>query len=895
MNFFGRFTSAPSLAAGFLALLCLLASPVTIAWMWDTDSNGIDDRIERVDIEGLSQAYEYGSAVLGRLQFAVRTDANGALRYGVYVGYDSRPTAADLQAIRDSGVDLTVFHPYRYIDYVRMELTFAEIQTVAALPGVSRIESIPMYYPVNNVATVTSGAKSVNREVFPTVRDQLGLTGEGVVVSILDTGVNDNPFETSGYPGHESLMGRFVAGGEFFLGQPELNTGVDESMNPIDNGEEASSNHGTHVAGTALGTGGNTELFGGMAPNARFVDQKVLSDAGAGFGSADGIEWAIANKDRYDIRVLNLSLGGTQDSDGTDANSRAIDAAFQEGIVSAIAMGNDGNTEYVPSPASASLGISVGSFDDMNTIGHDDDLISDFSNEGPRNGGTGPDVNRMKPVVSAPGSSIISSDGSVGSDGTAYKSLSGTSMATPGVAGIIALMIEACPEITAPQIVDVLKHTSVHIDSWGKTPSSSNPFPNEDPNWHPSGGWGRADAYAAAKDALRICGDPASQTQVIQIGAAPDSSGLESITVNWVSQRETALSGYHIYRAPDDGGEPGEFTRLTTDLVPGTGSESIEGIANRNHYAYIDDDVEFGQIYWYQIEHTSEAGVFQEAPYPVILGEPAPVAVLRYTITHDSIDNDLQVTLGTGLRLDKPDFTVSGRPEGEAESVTSVGFDATNGSNQHVFEITLTSLDKVGDLLPPSISQPWFLRVVEGGFINRRGTVDAFEIDVYDASGETVVQTFQTGDPVPQNTVEGQTVELWIPGNPTSTGPGEAPVVAEMEPSSAQQGAQDIAVTIFGGHFKDDVAVSMSGAGLTLSDVQVQSPTEITAVLSVADDAEAGARSVTVTNNLDGGTDTGDDLFTVILVGGETGGETGGATGGDTGGETGGDLKYKTD
>ena len=188
MNFFGRFTSAPSLAAGFLALLCLLASPVTIAWMWDTDSNGIDDRIERVDIEGLSQAYEYGSAVLGRLQFAVRTDANGALRYGVYVGYDSRPTAADLQAIRDSGVDLTVFHPYRYIDYVRMELTFAEIQTVAALPGVSRIESIPMYYPVNNVATVTSGAKSVNREVFPTVRDQLGLTGEGVVVSILDTG-----------------------------------------------------------------------------------------------------------------------------------------------------------------------------------------------------------------------------------------------------------------------------------------------------------------------------------------------------------------------------------------------------------------------------------------------------------------------------------------------------------------------------------------------------------------------------------------------------------------------------------------------------------------------------------------------------------------------------------
>lgn len=126
------------------------------------------------------------------------------------------------------------------------------------------------------------------------------------------------------------------------------------SENPVDRGVD--SVHGTHVAGTTLGTGGPTRVFGGVAPGALLVDQKVLSDAGAGFGSAAGVEWAILKKDKYEIRVLNLSLGGLSNSDGTDAGSRAINAAFDAGIISVIATGNDTKTGYIASPSHTGSG-----------------------------------------------------------------------------------------------------------------------------------------------------------------------------------------------------------------------------------------------------------------------------------------------------------------------------------------------------------------------------------------------------------------------------------------------------------------------------------------------------------------------------------------------------------
>lgn len=850
------------IAATVLFLVCQTAAA---GWMWDQNGSGIDDRIEAVEAQGLIAAVENGDLLEGRLTFAVH-EVDGVFRYPVYVGYEYRPGEDDIQRLIDAGVNTEVLHAYQIIDYIRMELSFNEIQTVAGLPGVKRVESIPLMYPMNNNATRASGVKESNFSRFPSVHEHLGITGDGVVVSILDTGVNDAPDALTGYPGHESLIGKFVAGGTFFSGQPLLNTGPDDSENPVDRGE--GSTHGTHVAGTAIGTGGPSGFFGGVAPAASLVDQKVLSDAGVGFGSADGVEWAVLNKDRYNIRILNLSLGGLNNSDGTDAGSQAINAAFEAGLLSAIAMGNDGETGYVSSPAAADKAVSIGAIQDHNTVSREDDVIADFSNEGPRlDDGTGRIEPRMKPIVAAPGAGVISADGSLISDGRQYQSLSGTSMSTPVVAGIMALILEANPDLTPTEVVEILKHTAEHRNDWGKTPADFNPFPDADPNYHPSGGWGYADAYAAVKEALRLAGDPASQVQVVFINGEPADDGSATIDFKWVSQREIDLEGYRVFRAEDINGTPGEFVQISGALIPGTGQEQIEEVNNRNEYVYSDSDgLEFGKTYWYAVEHESAAGTFREPAFPVTLGEAIPVARLKYSITHNAIDNDLLVLLGTGTQVARADFIVTGRSAAEADQVATVPGEPTTGDQRHDFTIDLTSRDGIADFLPPTDHRRWFLSVNEGGFINRSGRVEAFSLEILDEQGN-VVEVYTSGDPTPQQTIEGLTTELWIPDNPEIVLPGDAPAVVEADPDAALQGSDEIKVGIFGAKFLPLAEVEVSGSGVEVTSAEVISGSEIAATFSVSADAAAGPRDVIVSNP-DGQADIGHNLFNVIVDGG---------------------------
>src|SRR5207249_9214910 len=128
---------------------------------------------------------------------------------------------------------------------------------------------------------------------------------------------------------HESLHGKFLGGGEFWCGQAQCVTAANAISNPQDHGAEASSYHATHVAGTAMGTGGPDSFFAGVAPGARLVDCKVLSDAGASVGGSNrGLDWAISNKNTLwpgllpgsiwqGIDIVSMSLGSTECAGGS--------------------------------------------------------------------------------------------------------------------------------------------------------------------------------------------------------------------------------------------------------------------------------------------------------------------------------------------------------------------------------------------------------------------------------------------------------------------------------------------------------------------------------------------------------------------------------------------------
>ena len=140
-------TLAAVLITGLAAIAA--ATPAHAAWMWDTNANKLDDRIEQVESLG-PLAARVGQLATGKLRFALMNDV-APYRYGVYVGFDHRPTDADAAALAATGAAVQV--RYRSIDYIRSEVTLAQAVAIAALPGVTRVETIPILYATNDNAT----------------------------------------------------------------------------------------------------------------------------------------------------------------------------------------------------------------------------------------------------------------------------------------------------------------------------------------------------------------------------------------------------------------------------------------------------------------------------------------------------------------------------------------------------------------------------------------------------------------------------------------------------------------------------------------------------------------------------------------------------------------------
>ena len=264
----------------------------------------------------------------------------------------------------------------------------------------------------------------------PQVWEQLQNDGEGVTICVVDTGIDAT---------HPDFAGRVGLTADF--------SGKGSAVD--------GNGHGTHVASTAAGTGAASGgKYVGVAPGATIMAAKALADNGSGRMSnvMAGLEWAAQNG----ADVLNLSLGSRGNSDGSDALSTMCNAIVDLGKIMVVAAGNSGPRQStIGSPGAAEQVITVGASDDQ-------DSVARFSSRGPTADG------RVKPDIVAPGSKIVAARATGTSVGQVvdeyYTTASGTSMATPHVAGLVALMLRAARGLGPADIKKMLMATSVDIN-----------------------------------------------------------------------------------------------------------------------------------------------------------------------------------------------------------------------------------------------------------------------------------------------------------------------------------------------------------------------------------------------------------------------------------------------
>jgi subtilisin family serine protease len=351
-----------------------------------------------------------------------------------------------------------------------------------------------------------------------------GLTGEGVTVAVLDTGID---------PRHPDLAGQIVAQENF-----------SSSEDTVDR-----FGHGTHVASLVVGTGAAAGgARSGVAPDAQLVIGKVLDDSGFGFDSdlIAGMEWAAPQAD-----VVNLSLGAESTGDGSDPVSMSLDRLSQDyGTLFVVAAGNSGpGSATVTPPGVADRALTVGAVDA-------DDDITEFSSRGPVEGSY-----ELKPEVVAPGVDIVAARAA----GTAlgdpidenYTRLSGTSMATPEVAGAAAVLAGEHPDWSAEQLKSTIIASSAPIGADGY-----------------DAGAGRIDVGAEITATLLVDRD------VVEASLARPRTVIRTETLTWTNTGEQPATVTLEADLEDRQGQPVDGVSITPAQLTigpgGTGSATLQ-------------------------------------------------------------------------------------------------------------------------------------------------------------------------------------------------------------------------------------------------------------------------------------------------------------------------------
>jgi serine protease AprX len=327
------------------------------------------------------------------------------------------------------------------INGVAATLPAGTAEKIKAEPGVTNVSP-------NAQVGMSGDYKGIPNTDYPnvtgaTVAWKNGVTGAGVSVAVLDTGIT----AMDGlYHNLDGKTTKIIAWKDF----------VSKSSSPWDpNG------HGTHVAGViANAQKGSDGDYNGMAPAANLVGVRVLDEHGYGTYERiiSGIQWIVTYAKKYNIRVMNLSLNGVVTSAyWADPLNQAVTRAWAEGIVVVVAAGNKGPTPMsIGVPGNNPYVITVGAFTDHNTVNDwSDDYVTEFSSAGPTLDAF------VKPDVVAPGAHIVSTmsaksvlaaNHEANWISSSYFSMSGTSQSAAVVSGIAALTISKTPTLTPNQV-----------------------------------------------------------------------------------------------------------------------------------------------------------------------------------------------------------------------------------------------------------------------------------------------------------------------------------------------------------------------------------------------------------------------------------------------------------
>jgi serine protease AprX len=393
----------------------------------------------------------------------------------VIVQFKKNRSMGDIMAVQnfwdasdrqEAGNDSQGEHNLTAINAFHLKVPSWAIPFISAMPNVAYISPVR---PVSRTLDVTDGTVAAN------MAWSYGWTGAGVGVAVIDSGIYGQAPDFANTSG----TGSRVVYSESFV------SGLDASDQY---------GHGTHVAGI-VGSGGEnstgsgfSRTFKGIAPNVNLINLRVLDANGAGTDAnvIAAIQRAIQLKSTYNIRVINLSLGRPVfESYKLDPLCQAVEAAWQAGIVVVTAAGNSGRDNSlgtngygtIISPGNDPYVITVGAMNTKGTTYRWDDVIASYSSKGP----TLIDL-IVKPDLVAPGNNIVSvlapnstlatqypqtlvpdnyyETGTVSGNSGTYLRLSGTSMATPVVAGAAAILIQQNPNITPDQVKARLMKTA---------------------------------------------------------------------------------------------------------------------------------------------------------------------------------------------------------------------------------------------------------------------------------------------------------------------------------------------------------------------------------------------------------------------------------------------------